>query len=146
MMLGAGLGVGLIFLLLAGVIVALVFYLLTLQKTLNAIDPSRRQVAPGNVWLLFIPLFNLIYPFILYPKICDSIKAEYEARGLNEEGSFGKGLGITLPILGLVGIVPGIGAIAGLGRLVIWIVFWVKMAGYKKILESNTGNEGVLDA
>ncbi len=110
------------------------FYLLTLQNTLKEVDPTRRKVSPGNVWLLFIPLFNLIYPFILYPQISASLKEEYAARELNSYGDFGKGLGITLPILGLASFVPFLGSLASIGGFVIWIIFWAKMYSYKKEL------------
>jgi uncharacterized paraquat-inducible protein A len=53
-----------------------VFYLLNLQNLLKEIEPKNRLVEPTNVWLMFIPLFNIVYPFILYPKICDSVKNE----------------------------------------------------------------------
>ena len=124
-----------IFIILFIVIAALVvgiLYLLTLQNLLNRVKPENRTVSPGNVWLLLIPIFNLIYPFILYPKIAESVSKEYQSRGLPADGDFGKGLGITMPILSLCGIIPFIvGPLAGLANLVIWIIFWSKMSKYK---------------
>ncbi len=119
-----------------GLILLNVFYLLNLQDTLKEVGESRRQVPPSNVWLMFIPLFNLIYPFILYPKICDSVKAEFEYRGMNSKGDFGKGIGITLPILSLVSIIPYLGVLASIGHLVFFIIFWSKTAGYKNQLRT----------
>ena len=120
-----------------------VLYLLTLQNTLKQVDESNRKVAPANVWLMFIPLFNLVYAFILYPQICDSIKAEYRYRGLNESGDFGRSLGVTMPVLSLCGIVPFIGSLAGIANFIIWIVFWSKMGGYKSKLQSTPKGEGI---
>ena len=114
-----------------------VFYLLNLQNLLKEIDPKNREVEPGNVWLMFIPFFNWIYPFILYPKIADSVKAEYAARGLEPQGDFGRSLGITMPILGLCGIIPFLGYLASLANLVLFIIFWVKMAGFKNQLRNS---------
>lgn len=133
------------FVFIAVLILILVFFLLTLQNALKQVDESRREVQPGNVWLMFIPIFNLIYPFILYPKVCNSIKAEYNARELQGDGNFSKGLGTTLAVLGLVGFVPIIGSIASIANLIIWIVFWVKIAGYKNVLSSNNANSAILD-
>ena len=127
---GPGLIVGVFF--VALILLPVIFYLLTLQNALKEVDPSRRKVSPSNVWLLFIPLFNLIYPFILYPKISASLKNEYAARGLDSYGDFGKGLGITLPILCLASFIPFLGSLASLGGLVVWIIFWSKMYSYKK--------------
>ncbi len=118
-----------------------VFYLLNLQNLLKEISPKNRLVEPGNVWLMFIPLFNIIYPFILYPKICDSVKNEYSSRGIKEAGDFGRGLGIAMPILSLCGIIPVLGSLAGLANFILFIVFWVKMAGYKTKLKSSPKGE-----
>lgn len=134
----------LVLILIGGAIVVAVFYLLNLQNLLKQIEPANRLAEPGNVWLMFIPFFNLIYPFILYPKICDSVKNEYNSRGLQADGDFGKSIGITMPILNLCGIIPFLGVLAAIGNLVLFIVFWVKMAGYKtKLLSTPKGEGGI---
>ena len=111
-----------------------VFYLLTLQNVLKEVSNNNRLVPAANVWLMFIPLFNLIYPFILYPKISDSVRNEYETRGLDPKGDFSRQLGIAMPILALCGIVPFIGIFASIANLVLFIIFWVKMGEYKNEL------------
>lgn len=132
------------FIVLAGVILIAVFYLLNLQNLLKEISPANRQVEPGNVWLMFIPLFNIIYPFILYPKITDSVKMEMESRGMAESGDYGRGIGIALPVTGLCGIIPVIGILASLANLVLFILFWVKMAGYKTKLKNSPSGNGAI--
>ena len=122
------------------------FYLKNLSDLLKQVSPSNRLTEPGSVWLMFIPLFNLIYPFILYPKICDSTKAEYMSRGLPSEGDFSRGIGITMPILGLAGMIPVLGGIASLGNLVLFIVFWVKTSGYKNQLLMSPAGEGTISS
>ncbi len=128
----------LIFLFLAIAILVAVFYLLNLQNLLKEIDSKNRLVEPGNVWLMFIPIFNIIYPFILYPKICDSVRNEYESRGIRKAGDYSRGIGIAMPILTLCGYVPIIGGLAGLANFVLFIVFWVKTAEYKNELKRSS--------
>lgn len=111
-----------------------ILYLLTLQNLLKAISHENRLVSPDNVWLMLIPLFNLIYPFILYPKISDSLSHEYESRGWDPDGDFGKGLGTAMPILGLCSFIPVIGFLAALGNFVVWIIYWSKMSAHKNTL------------
>ncbi len=123
-------------LLLGGVITVAVFYLKNLQDTLKEVSPKNRQVEPGNVWLMFIPLFNIVYPFILYPKISDSLRAEFTERGRPQAGDYYRSIGITMPILGLCGVIPLLGVLASIGNLVLWIMYWVKMAEFKKLLRS----------
>lgn len=133
-----------IFLILAVAIVINVFYLLNLQNLLKEIDRKNRLVEPGNVWLMFIPLFNIIYPFILYPKICDSVRNEYQSRGIRKVGDFSRGVGIAMPILTLCGFIPILGGLAGLANLVLFIVFWVKTAEYKgELKRSPKATEGI---
>lgn len=128
---------GMIFVLIFIGLIALVvgiLYLLTLQNVLKRVRPENRSVDPSNVWLMLIPLFNLIYAFILYPKISESIAREYAAREMSPDGDFGKTLGTVMPILSLCGFIPILGSFAGLANLVIWIIYWSKMGGYKNSL------------
>lgn len=136
----------LILVILGGFIVLYVFYLKNLQDLLKEVSDHNRQVPAVNVWLMFIPLFNIVYPFILYPKISESVRLEFEERGEYQDGDYGKGLGITLGALGAVGILPipqMIKSLIGLGNLVILIVFWVKMAEFKNRLRSIPKGDGV---
>lgn len=118
-------------------------YLKNLQDLLEEISTENRQVPSSNVWLMLIPLFNYVYGFILYPKITDSIRNEMEARGASESGDYSRGIGLSLPILRVSGIVPVIGGLAGLGWIVMWIIFWVKTAEYKSRLRSLPKDGGV---
>ena len=47
------------------VIIPYIFFLLALQKTLKVISPENRKMPPGNVWLMFIPIFNIFWQFIM---------------------------------------------------------------------------------
>jgi len=120
-----------------GVLIA-VFYLKNLQDLLKECDPSNVQMPPVNVWLMFIPLFNIVYGFIMYPKITESIRREFESRNAPQEGDYLKALGMTMPILNVVGLVPvqALKGIVGLGSLVVFIIYWVKAAEFKNKLRS----------
>jgi len=130
-------------------IAIMVFFLLNLQNAMKQVGEPRRLVPPANVWLLFIPLFSIVYQFILYPKISDSIKAEYEHRGMKPEGDFARTIGITMAVLGVVGLIryagaiQAIGTLAGLANFVLMIIYWVKIANYKNKLAS-TPSDGVV--
>ena len=47
-----------------------ILYLVTLQNTLKEIKPENRKMQPGKVWLMFIPLFSLVWHFIMINRIC----------------------------------------------------------------------------
>ena len=66
----------LILMVLAIGVVPYIFFLLTLQNTLNAISYENRKMPPANVWLMFIPVFNIIWQFIMVSRIAESIGDE----------------------------------------------------------------------
>jgi len=115
----------------------LILYLLTLQNTLKEVSPENQKMPPAQVWLALIPLFGLVWMFIIVTKMADSLQAEFAKRNMqNEEARPGYSLGLTYCILNCCGIIPFIGALASLGGFVCWIIYWVKMSGYKKKLQS----------
>ncbi|HLP54461.1 MAG TPA: hypothetical protein VK151_05505 [Fluviicola sp.] len=135
----------LVVLMLIVVIVLYAFYLKNLQDLLNEVSEQNRQVPASNVWLMFIPLFNIVYRFILYPKISESLRLEFEERESPRNGDYLKGLGLVLGILGVVNVIPidALKSLTSLGILIIWIVFWVKTAEFKNQLRSMPKGDGI---
>jgi len=102
-------------------LVPLVFYCLTLQKTLNRCSPECRAMNPGMVWLMFIPLFNIVWQFIVVLNMAKSLAAEFQKRGMAEDPNPGQTLGLVMCIGNLI---------CGPVGLICWILYWVKIAGY----------------
>jgi hypothetical protein len=129
----AGFAIGLIIgmlILCAVALIPAIFYMLTLQKALNRCAPENRAMAPGMVWLLFIPLFNIIWHFFVVLNMAKSLGAEFQKRGIAEEPEPGKKLGLIMCILACCGIIPVLGVLCSLGALVCWIIYWIKIAGF----------------
>ncbi|HEX5221104.1 MAG TPA: hypothetical protein VFZ59_16185 [Verrucomicrobiae bacterium] len=127
---------------LVGIVILLIpaiFYLLTLQKTLNRCSPENRAMQPGMVWLMFIPLFNLVWHFFVVLNIAKSLEAEFRKRGIASEPNPGKTLGLVMCILACCGIIPLIGVLFSLGSLVCWILYWIKIAGFSSRLAVPAG-------
>jgi len=112
------------------ILVPLILFLLTLQKTLTRCAPENRAMAPGMVWLMLIPLFNLVWQFFVVINVSKSLAAEFAKRGIAEEPEPGKKLGMITCILGCCGIIPLLGVLCSLGALVCWILYWMKIAGF----------------
>lgn len=115
-----------------------IFFLLTLQNTLRAISPENRRMPPSNVWLLFIPLFNLVWQFIVVDRISQSIGAE--CARLNIPVTDPKptySIGLAWNICSCLAFIPFLGGIAS---LVTFIIYWVKVSEYKKLIETNRDN------
>ena len=115
----------------------MIMYLLTLQNTLKEVSVENQKMPPGQVWLTLIPLFGIVWIFIVVNRIADSLAAEFTKRNITDQDARpGYSIGITYCILNCCGIIPFVGALASLGGLVCWIIYWVKMSGYKKLLQS----------
>jgi hypothetical protein len=142
-------GIGGILIVVLGVILVIgiviqVFYLLTLSKTLQQVQPHNRRMEPGQVWLMFIPLFNVVWRFLMVNYIAESLRNEFNERNMNiPDEKPGTPLGTVYASLyagSLIGnFIPIIGPLIGLGGLVCWIIYWVKIAGYKTQLENTPG-------
>lgn len=108
-----------------------IFYLLTLQRALERCAVQSRTTSPGSVWLMLIPIFDLVYQFIPVGHIARSLRNEFARRSITDvEPEPGKGLGIALGVLNIVSIIPFIGIAAGIAAFICWIMYWVKISDY----------------
>ncbi len=122
----AGLGLfTVVFIAIAVMLVPYIFYLLTLQKALNRCSPENQVMKPGLVWLLFIPLFNIVWQFFVVLNIAKSLGAEFQKRGMAEDPTPGQTLGLVMCIGNLI---------CGPVGLICWILYWIKIAGYSSKL------------
>jgi hypothetical protein len=114
------------------------FFLLNLQTTLNRVNDRNRAMPAGQVWLNFIPVFNLGWFIYTVTKVRDSARDEYQSRGWAPDGDFGYNVGLTTGILAIasffIGWVPVLGWGIGLALLVCWIIYWLKMSDLKNRL------------
>jgi hypothetical protein len=134
----AAVAIGLVVLIVS--LVVTIFFILTLQKALNRCSPENRAMQPGMIWLLLIPLFNIVWIFFVVLNMAKSLGAEFLKRGIAAEPEPGKTLGLAYAIVAASSIViswiPCVGSLAGIAIVVLWIMYWVKIAGYSKQLES----------
>lgn len=87
-----------------GIVVAFIFFLLTQQRTLRAVRSQDRLMRSGLVWLQLIPLFGLVWQFVVATRIADSIRKERISRltdNLLTDHSGPAALGAARPTLGI---------------------------------------------
>jgi len=145
-------------LLLLGFIIPAIFFLITQERTLLAIQPANRLMGPGMVWLQLIPGFGLVWQFVVVRKISFSISKEMEfvkddsILGISAQ-TVGKqnkrptlAIGIIYCSLISIGIVlnlsrrfaPGVpmpGPLFSLSGMICWIIYWINLFGYKSKLK-----------
>lgn len=116
------------------VIIPAIFYILTLQKTLEIISPENRKMPPTYVWLLLVPLLGLIWHFIVVRDLSASIKAEAISKDLNVELKPAYNIGLAMCILSCLFLIPILSIFTNIAFLVCWIIYWLKINSYKKML------------
>lgn len=119
-------------------LIVYIFYCITLSNTLKLVAPHLRTTSPASVWRIFIPIYNIFWQFMLVNHMADSIAAEYRRRGLNlSEERPAYQIGLWAAILGLCAIIPIpiLNSLVSITSLVLWIIYWVKINGYKSELQ-----------
>ena len=137
--------VGMISLLI--VLVPAVLYLNSLRKTLLLIDVKNRTIDPNYVWFMFIIGFNLYYHFKLVNSIATSLSNEFADRKIAiDQKRPGETVGyinstflVTYVIYFFTFSHPNldkelIDYVLVYGALISWIIYWVKINRYKKLL------------
>ena len=121
-------------------LVVAIFFILTLSRALAKCSPQSRTMAPAMVWLLLIPLVNLVWQFFVVMGMSNSLGNEFRARGMtNAPQEPGKQLGLAMCVCSVCGIIPYLGILAGLAGLVLWIMYWVKIAEFSRMLDLGPG-------
>ncbi|UCG16339.1 MAG: hypothetical protein JSV19_13695 [Phycisphaerales bacterium] len=112
----------------------------------QSVPQEYRQQSPGMVWLLMIPLFNVVWNFFVYPKLAQSFKAYFDANGVQDVGDCGGQLamGFCICVAGAVvlGFLPVLGflsPLAALASVVLLILVLVKANDLKKRIPAGAG-------
>jgi hypothetical protein len=115
-------------------ITAVICYLL--YNAQNAVPPQHRKIEPGMIWLLMIPLFNLVWNFFVFPRVAESYQSAFAERGDPTKGASERSIGLAYAICAACAIIPCLGVFAGLAALVLGILFLVKIYNLKTMLNT----------
>jgi len=117
------------------VLIPFILYLLSLQKCFNALSPvSRPSLPSGLIWLALIPGLGIFVVLTAIVMLATALKKEDEARGSSYFGDGGLAIGLATVILALLSMIPILGVVLAIGSLVCWIMHWVKIAEYRRVL------------
>lgn len=129
------LGAVLLFVAVLAVIPA-IFYLLTLQRAIEKCSPASRAIQPAMVWLCLIPLFGIVWNFIMVLNIAKTLRSEFNLRGIPcPEAEPAQSIGLGMCICPLLSFIPIVGFLAALAGLVLWIMYWLKINEYSRLLD-----------
>ena len=116
-----------------------IFVLWLLYGAQSRIPEQYRDISPGAIWLMLIPLFNLVWMFFVFQRIPTSYQKYFASQGRSDVGDCGKNLGLSFCICYLCAAIPVVGIFALLGALVVLILFLVKIMGLKKQIHIDGG-------
>ena len=144
-------------LLLAFVIPGILFFLAQ-QRILQVINPENREMSPGSVWLQLIPVFGMVWQFIVVIRIAHSISKEMaskigesilenpqvQIKETDESPIYTFGIAYcTLTTLGVIinystlhssSYLRLFGSLFFLIGMVCWIIYWVRLVNTKNKL------------
>jgi hypothetical protein len=127
--------VGFIFLIF---VIPYFLYSLTLFRTLSLVSHDNQKISPLLVWLFLIPIAGRIFYVILIVLFSESLKLEFGERGIyGFEDKPGFTIGLTSSILMILSLIPIIGILFGIAGFVCWIIHWVKVVEFKKVLKQS---------
>jgi hypothetical protein len=103
-----------------------IFFLMALSKCFKQISPRNRLMEPGQVWLNLVPFLNYVWLILTFLRLSDSLKNEFEDRGLRSED---KDYARTFGIITYVSLF-----VCGCVTPILIIIYWVKINGFTKQL------------
>ena len=121
----------------------------TVRKTLLYISESNRCILPNHAWLLALPFFNIYWNFVVVKRLTDSLNNEFHDRKIAVEENPTQKEGYIYAGSYLTGNFPFpmfIKYIVSIVTLVGFIMYWVKVNQYRKILKYTTPDVEITQA
>lgn len=115
-----------------------IVYIAFLSGALRKCTPSSRTMEPGMVWLLLVPLLNVVWNFLVVSALAKSLGNEFRLRNIpTDNPEPGKAIGIAMCVCGACSIIPIVNIVAAPPNLILWIVYWVKIAEFSRKLDQS---------
>ncbi len=115
-----------------------IFVIYLLYSCYARLPQEYQPMAPGLVWLLLIPLFNIVWQFFVVLRLSKAYQTYFAAQNRTDVGDCGYMIGLIALICGLLGWIPVLGILAGIAGLVLWIVYLVKVVGLRNQIAPGT--------
>ncbi len=88
------------------------------------------------LWLLLVPIVNLVWHFFVVVGLAKTLGNEFRMRNIpNIEPMPGQPIGIAMCVCAVCGIIPLLGFLAMPAGIVLWIVYWAKIAEFSSMLD-----------
>jgi hypothetical protein len=139
-------------------IVVFILFAVSMQKAMNTVSSPNRKMDGGLIWLILIPLLNLVWPFIFNSALRESYRKEFSQKGIPNTVNLSSGIiypsaQVLILLLALIQlgmfdtlgsysqsdlelymILSVISGLVGLLSFILWIVFWVNVNTLREVL------------
>jgi hypothetical protein len=97
----------------------------------EALPAQHRKTESWQAFLLLIPLFNLIWNFVLLPKVSAGFQSFFQAKNDTSVRDCGASIGLWYSICSVACFVPIVSCLAWPAALVLLILYLVKISGLR---------------
>lgn len=124
-----------------------ILFIRTQYTTIKSIQPANRLIQPYEVWLQLVPVFGLIWQFIVVSRMADSIRNEYQSQQHISFLGIGDGelqekikervtytTGFWFAVLLVCSFIPVIGLFIGIATLALWFTYWRQLIYHRDII------------
>ena len=103
-------------------------------------------MSPRDIWFILVPFLGMVWQFIVVRRIADSIREECIKLNIDVKEKMPTYIiGLIYCISSVILLIPFTKTIGAFATLVTWIMYWIKVNQYKKLLITNKDNY-MLDA
>ena len=129
---GAGLMVFVVMLVIGLVIGLAICYML--YQAAQRVPAEHRKLTPASVFLLLIPLLNVVWLFIVVIKLSESYQGYFKAQSRTDVGDCGYAIGLGWAIASVCVVVPVANMLAGPAAVILMILYLVKLSQLKALV------------
>lgn len=131
-----GCGVGLVVFLFFSLIFLAVGLLICwlLYDAVRRVPEPYRQIAPPLVFLLLVPLLNLVWLFYVVIKVSQSFQKYFASQQRTDVGDCGYNIGLGWAIASVCSLLPLLHLLAALVALVLMVLYLVKVTQLKGMI------------
>ncbi|TDS14830.1 hypothetical protein [Sphingobacterium paludis] len=119
-------------------IVIWIIFAYTIYSTLKLVKKENRNILPGQVWYVALPLFNIYWNFEVVRRLTDSLNNEFFDRQVEVEERPTQKWGMLFAWTFLISNIPlplFILTVVFVLHLVYFITYWVKIHEHKVLLK-----------
>jgi len=119
-------------------IVIWLIFAYSIYKTLKLVKKENRNILPGQVWYVALPLFNIYWNFEVVRRLTDSLNNEFYDRQVEVDERPTQKWGMLFAWTFLISNIPlplFILTVVFVLHLVYFITYWVKIHEYKVLLK-----------